>query len=664
MGSHDEGSGLTNPTAAQTGATYDSRRGGWTFLADAYRGGFAWANPSVSTLSTASLAWRAQVIVEGGGSVAKDFSGARTSYLVPFPAEDERSFDLRRALATYVNPVQLIVDAYAEGCTGNVKRQHSDGLGVILEDIDLRGNSWGEHVEDKARWSAVYGIVATVIEAPKKNPAKSRREEIASGVRPYAIVVHPTAWAWVDTDEFGRVTEFAYVDQPYKSDLSGVGVAMSRTITVRVYIAACEEHPAGAWQIRKGTIGVGGASGGIESQRGSFSEIVDEGELDSRLNGAIPVRFLAYQRDTTSRYPLGNSLVEDAAHLARCIYNKRSWEQQIAREAGFPVLMIPTGKTGGQLDPTTTIALGTSRGVGYDSTTGAPNWAQPSAEWAKDLRESSGEDFQFALRSAGLELAANASASAQTAEALQIKSRDYEKRAARFARNLQRDEVACLKLIALLAGEPEDAITVTYPNRFTLPDMAGDLDRALKLLAAPFEIGKSARIEAQMQAINAAVTLSDEKQGEVRDELDGFLDSDLADYAKQREVTAATSDAKLKELTTADAIDPAAAAPTGAVPAEAAEGKVEIFSYDYDADVLTLNEARDNKGLGPLPGGDVTITIWKAMQQAEAAVILAGAGMAGTVSTPSIGGTAPTPPKGKPPVAAINAGAPAPLDTP
>jgi len=496
-------------------------------------------------LSNASLLWR-QAITESGQQVSgmfRDATASRVSYLVPFPAEDDRSFDLRCQLATYVNPVQLIVDAYAQGCTGEVQRNFgSDGLAAQMDDVDLRGNSWGELTEDKARWASVYGILATIIDAPKVNTAKNRAEELAAKIRPYCIVVHPTAWAWVDVDAIGHVTEFAYVDEPYVESVSANSMSRDRDVTVRVYLGACEQHPRGAWQVRKGTITT---TGGLEKQRGSFSTIVEEGELPAVLEGEIPVRFLAYQRDTTSRYPLGDSLVEDAAMLARCIYNKRSWEQQIAREAGFPTLAIPMKATGGMLDANTTAAIGPSKGIGYDSSTGAPSWIQPSSEWAKDLRESSMADFQFAMRSAGLELAADASAQAQSGEALRIKSRDYDKRAARFARNLARDELACLRLYALLAGEPIDAITVTYPKRFTLPDLTADLDRALKILAAPFEIGKTARIAAQMQAINASIVLSDEQQTAVREEIEAMLVADAEDFAGQREANAATIAARI-----------------------------------------------------------------------------------------------------------------------
>ena len=36
----------------------------------------------------------------------------------------------------------------------------------------------------------------------------------------------------------------------------------------------------------------------------------------------------------------------------------------------------------------------------------------------------------------------------------------------------------------------------------------------------------------------------------------------------------------------------------------------EIFSYDYDAGIVTVNEARATKGLGPIPNGDMPVLEW------------------------------------------------------
>lgn len=529
------------------GATFDAKRDRFLFNYCSYLGGESYRLPPPTTLSTATVSWTRTA--DGVATQPVTETKRYNSFLVPHPAESDKSFETRLALAAYIGVPELIVDAYAEGVTSSVSRQ----LGPIEEyaqDIDLRGNAWGEFAEDCARWTCVYGMCATVIDSPRSNGEVTRADEQSSGMRPYCVLVHPSAWAWVDVDGFGQVTEFAYVDQPYVQSVNG-GTS-SQTITVRIYCAATTVDGVkvpGKWRVARGTVAAGASLG---SSRALFDEVVSEGELDPRLEGRVPVVFSYYRRDSSTQYPVGLSLIDSACDLARVIYNKRSWEQQIAREAGFPTLAIPLAGTGGHMDPATQRTIGPSKALGYDSSTGAPSWIQPSSEWAKDLRESCMQDFQLALRSAGLELAADASSQVQSGEALRVRSRDFESRAKRFARHMQRWETAVLKLVALFAGADHTEITITYPKRFTLPDLAGDLARALTVLnptQMPIEIGRTARLAAAIQALDAALVLSDEEQSEVRAQMESVLDEDVADFAANRELSTLARDAKKAELT-------------------------------------------------------------------------------------------------------------------
>jgi hypothetical protein len=82
--------------------------------------------------------------------------------------------------------------------------------------------------------------------------------------------------------------------------------------------------------------------------------------------------------------------------------------------------------------------------------------------------------------------------------------------------------------------------------------------------------------------------------------------------------------------------DPHAAKAQGAA---AAQGELpEVFGYDYDAGILTVDEARARKGLPALPDGrgNVSVILWKAQQTAE------GQRLAGTSTPP---GAPPTNPR-------------------
>ncbi len=305
--------------------------------------------------------------------------------------------------------------------------------------------------------------------------------------------------------------------------------------------------------MREGTIDP--ANGTLRAQRGGFGTIVDTGPLPTVLGGKLPVVFNFYKRVSASRYPLGQSLVDDVADIARSIYNKLSWEDEIHAKAGFPFLAIPMASSGGQMDPATRKAVGPDKAMPYDSSTGAPSWIQPSSESSKELRESCVFRFALALRTAGLEMTADASAQVQSGEALRIRSRDFESRAKRFANNMTRYENATLALIALLSGVSEPA-TATYPKRFTLPDSVEDLANALALLdpqKMPLEIGVAGKLAAVRQALAAALSLSDTQAEEILAEIKATLDADVAEQTQARALDTATRAQRLAAVSTTNA---------------------------------------------------------------------------------------------------------------
>ncbi len=215
----------------------------------------------------------------------------------------------------------------------------------------------------------------------------------------------------------------------------------------------------------------------------------------------------------------------------------------------------------------------------YDSTTGAPQWVQPSSESSKELRDSCVFRFQLALRTAGLEMASDASAQVQSGEALRIRSRDFESRAKRFANNMTRYENAVLGLIALLSGVSEKP-TATYPKRFTLPDSVEDLANALALLdpsKMPLEIGPDGKIAAAKQALGAALSLSDAETASIIDWIRNHLGDEVADMGQARAIDVAMRDQKLAELTPAEVVeapttDPAMPDPQAKDPSAALNG--------------------------------------------------------------------------------------------
>lgn len=488
--------------------TYDLLRAQWRFEHDAYWGGERFRYPSQTVLSLA----RTRIpVLDQTGQVLRTDTKDHWTYLVPHPTEDDDSFVARLKLAHYINPIQPIVDAYAEATTARGERS-TPGMETYLKDVDRQGCTWSEDVEDVARWAAVYGMVAAVADTPRHEGILSRAHEDALGIRPYVAMVHPPAWAWIDVDSNGKVCEFAFVEEGFR-DQTG---SQEQTIKLRIL-------KPGAWEVREGSVN---RNKPLAEQKDAISKLCASGKLPDVLGGELPVVFAYYKRDSSSKFPLGQSLVADACDLARAIYNELSWISEIHRFAGFPFLSIPLERTGGQLDGLTRVQIGPQRALPYSSAAGAPGYVQPSSESPRELREHCVWLFQIALRSAGLEMAADQSSQVQSGEALRIRSRDFEARASRYARNLERYEVQMLRLFRKLAGQ-QGTDVIKYPQRFTLPDAVQDLDSAIKVLTEiPVEIGVEAKLLAVKTALRAGLSLSDAEVDRVCLEIRRYFESD------------------------------------------------------------------------------------------------------------------------------------------
>lgn len=491
-----------------SGTSYDQLRAQWRFEHDSYWGGERYRYPSETNLSQARTR---TVIYTEDNQVSRVEDRSHWSYLLPHPSESDESFVMRLRIANYVNVVQPVVDAYAEATTARVKRS-GGSVTRYLEDVDRQGNTWAEHVEDVAKWAAVYGWVACIADTPRHSGVLSRAAEQELGVRPYVCTIHPPAIAWTEVNGAGKLTEFAYVEEAF-ADTTG---SNAQVVKLRVL------RP-GKWETREVAI-AGGQD--VSTARGLGGKILEQGELPSVLGDDLPVVFAYYKRDSSSKYPLGQSLIADACDAGRAIYNCLSWISEIHRHAGFPFLAIPMPVTGGQIDAPTRVQIGPTKALPFLSAAGAPNYVQPSSESPRELREHCVWLFQTALRSAGIEMAADQSSQVQSGEALRIRSRDFEARAARYARNLQRYEQRMLSFFARLAGVPED-YTITYPQRFTLPDPSIDLTNAIRVLTeVPIEIGVDAKVRAVGQVMRSGLDMSDDDAVKVEREVRTYFEAD------------------------------------------------------------------------------------------------------------------------------------------
>lgn len=484
-------------------ATYDAHRGRFAFYQDSYWGGPHYRNPSSPTMGMASL--YAYHHNRETDVITEVLAATVPSYLVPHAGERLSAFRARHDLASYLNIVAPIVDAYADAATASTTRDLGS-LGPFMKNLNGQGRNWDAHMSEVARWTAVYGFVATLFDTPAVNPAANRAEEDAMGVGIRATIVHPPAIAWVDVDAEGNITEFAFVDQPYTSDLS-----TTSTQVVNLYRYTTKE-----WV--KMTTSADLANGFL-AQRDKLlqGEVTASGPLPRP--GKVPVVFSFFREVTSSRWPLGVSLVADTSDIAREVYNTLSNVGDIHRKTAFPFLAIPQKSTTGALDPETKVEVGPDTAMGYPSDTGVPTWVQPSAEQTRELRDHAVFLMGAAYRMAGLEVSVEGTNEAQSGLAIQLKSRGFEGRCKRFAGNLEAYEHQSLTLTAAILATTAN-YALNYPKRFVLPDASEDLARAILLLQTiKDDLGPEGTLAAIRQALNASLSLSDEELTRMVDEV-------------------------------------------------------------------------------------------------------------------------------------------------
>lgn len=487
-------------------AYYDAQRGRYAFLWDSYWGGDRYRHPSSTTIGTAQLTrWQARRDAQGRDLEEFEEVAVATyqTYLVPHPGEGRREFELRRALAAYVNFPRIIVESFVESVVGPAVHELG-ALAPYLRNLNGRGRAWGEHIEDVARWIQVYGWTATVLEAPALNLAVTAADEERLGVGLRVCHVHPSAIAWVAVGRGGDLEEFAFVDAPYQPQDSA-----ATTWTACVYV-----YRRDVWASYEVPMRIGEALSAARTRiLDASTPIVPTATGPVLTPGRVPVVLAFATEDTSAVFPVGMSTIDDASDVARTVYNELSWIEEIHRKTAFPFLAIPEPAQGGELDPRTRVQVGPSSALGYAAGTGAPAWVQPSAESTAELRTHALFLVMLAVRLAGLEVSLDAgTGNDASGVAIELRNRKFNSTCKRLAKNLAAYEAQVFAMAGAALGIDASTAHSTWPKRFVLPSPSEDLKRLVDFVSTfGTDLSPQAREEVLRQAMEAAMRLSDEQ---------------------------------------------------------------------------------------------------------------------------------------------------------
>ncbi|MDV7209916.1 DUF4055 domain-containing protein [Azotobacter beijerinckii] len=159
---------------------------------------------------------------------------AASKLLLPqYPAEDDDTYKTRLSLST-------LLPAYAETVGNMTSRVFAEPLQLgddvpeqiktLCLDIDRAGNDLNSWAVEWFKTGLSHGLCHALVDYPQTGELRTRAEEIAAGVRPYAVLVKPEqVLGW--RSEGGQLTQVRYIEAVEEPD-GEFGVACAQQIRV------------------------------------------------------------------------------------------------------------------------------------------------------------------------------------------------------------------------------------------------------------------------------------------------------------------------------------------------------------------------------------------------------------------------------------------------
>ena len=263
-------------------------------------------------------------------------------YLVRYPKESKKSFDIRKSRSVYFNQVSPIVDMLSGMLFLNEPKRDIPSSLEFLTKRTSNDKGLNEFMRILAAHSLMF-TCGVLIDVPNYDPEiiKTARDVKSNGIQPYAILYLPFRIRDFYTDKNGEL-EWVLLDNTYWDHpdpfVKGEYVKQYRLWTRNYY--------------RDFTYNVGEKT------------IDDSGEIAHGL-GMVPFRFVSWRDDNNDF--IGETIFEDIAMITKLIYNSMSYMDEMLASGTFKMLAYPTKS--GELPPELT-----SGGVGplsvlpYDGT--------------------------------------------------------------------------------------------------------------------------------------------------------------------------------------------------------------------------------------------------------------------------------------------------------
>ena len=384
-------------------------------------------------------------------------------YLIRHEREAADIHRQRRARAYYLNYVAAVVDLHVAYLfrTPPLVQPASDAAAdyeSFLRNADRSGTALHYVLADAARLASIYGHVGLLVDVPstESRPVTSEADRLNRAVRPYLVVVPPTAIVDWSVDAAGRLRWVRIAEEspdersPFVPRGDGVA-ALYRTFTQHEWF--------------------------LDAVEKDTATRLASGRHDL---GRVPMTF-CYNGGKRPGSILGVSAIRDIARINIAIYNWCSLLDEEVYNKCLNILLVPSAGSGEE------IVIGSRNVLEYDPVAGQPpSYLAPPTEPLTSILDLIQRAQGWIYRLAKLGGVRKLQETGQIGSGLALKQEFLETNQAlrEKADHLENATKQVMDIVSLYLGRDGFDGVVDFPEEFGVRDYEVELDLVTKMRSA------------------------------------------------------------------------------------------------------------------------------------------------------------------------------------
>jgi hypothetical protein len=239
-------------------------------------------------------------------------------YLIKYPKESQRSFEIRKKRAVYFNQVSPVVDMLSGLLFLNAPtRKIPAELNYIFDDI-----SYGKKIDEFMRIVAAHSFMFTcgiLVDSPSFDPneVKTQKDIKDKNIHPYSVLYLPFRIRDFNININDGELDWVLLDNSYYEHTNPF--AQGKEI-IRYTLWTREYHQ--------------------DFEKTDLKSAAVPGEVKNHDLGKVPFRFVSWRDDNNDF--VSETVCEDIAMISKLIYNNLSYMDEMLASGTFKMLAYPS----------------------------------------------------------------------------------------------------------------------------------------------------------------------------------------------------------------------------------------------------------------------------------------------------------------------------------